>query len=429
MTGRERRGVPAIADTATGPISVIGYDGSPLRPAARRALHASDLVVGSLRALDAVGVPERAQRVLLGDDPRLAYARLTAHVSAGSGGPATVVTGGDPGFFGAVRTLRSSGFEVVTYPAGGAVAAAFGRIGVPWDDAIVVEVSDDTTLQRAANIAWAHPKVAVVPAPEYPPHKIAAALRSARRTVAVLQNLGEIDEDLERFSPAEAAARTHWGETGAVLVLDDERLFAEPLGGPRWGQGWASGWAGGPANGWAVPDNAFVARGPQVLPAEVRALVLARLAPRLGALVWEVGAGAGAIGVECARLGAAVVAVERDADACERIALNAVMHGVQIDVAAGQAPGALAHLPAPDAVFVGTDRADVIRACATTGARIVVAAVTAVDRVTTVKQALRVGGRKVDGVLLQASRLATVQGDALRMATANPVFVLWGELG
>ncbi len=53
---------------------------------------------------------------------------------------------------------------------------------------------------------------------------------------------------------------------------------------------------------------------------------------------------------------------------------------------------------------------------------------TAVDRIAEVKQALRVGGRGVDGVLLQASRLAQVRGDALRMATANPVFVLWGEL-
>ena len=212
------------------------------------------------------------------------------------------------------------------------------------------------------------------------------------------------------------------------MILDEERLAEEPLGGPRWGEGWASGWAG-PSAGWAVPDNAFVARGPQVLPAEVRALVLARLAPRLGTLVWEIGAGAGAVGVECARLGSAVVAVERDPDACERIALNAVMHGVQVDVAAGQAPGVLANLPKPDSIFVGTDRADVIRACATTGARVVVVAVTAVDRLSTVKQALRVGGRKVDGVLLQASRLAPVRGDSMRMATANPVFVLWGELG
>jgi precorrin-6Y C5,15-methyltransferase (decarboxylating) len=426
MTGHERTPGSAIAEAEVTAISVIGYDGSALLPAARRALDASALVVGTARTLDRVGAPDRARRVLLGD-PRLAYARLTAHVAEVHAGPATVVAGGDPGFFGIVRELRESGFEVVAYPSTGSVASAFGRVGLPWDDAIVLSVTDDVTLARAANIAWAHPKVAVLAPREFGPHRIAAALRTAQRTVVVAQHLGEPDEAVERFTPAEAASRTVWGEPSTVLILDEERLREEPLRGPRWGEGWASGWAG-PSAGWAVPDNAFVARGPQVLPAEVRALVLARIAPRLGALVWEIGAGAGAVGVECARLGAAVVAVERDPDACERITLNAVMHGVDVEVVSGQAPGVLAGLPKPDSVFVGTERADVIRACATTGARVVVVAVTAVDRLPTVKQALRVGGRRVDGVLLQASRLAQVRGDALRMATANPVFVLWGDL-
>ncbi len=369
MTGHERSPGPAIAEAGVTAVAVIGYDGSALLPAVRRVLDASDLVVGTARNLDGVGVPDRARRILLGDS-RLAYARLTAHVADVWAGPATVVTGGDPGFFGVVRELREAGFEVVAYPSTSSVAAAFGRIGLSWDDAIVLSVTDDATLTRAANTARAHPKVAVVASPEFAPHRIAAALRASARTVVVAQHLGEDDEAVERFTPAEAAARTVWGEPSTVLVIDEERLRADPLRGPRWGEGWASGWAG-PSAGWAIPDNAFVARGPQVLPAEVRALVLARLAPRLGALVWEVGAGAGAVGVECARLGAAVVAVDRDPDACERIALNAVMHDVDVEVVSGQAPGVLSGLPRPDSVFVGAARADVIRACATTGARTV----------------------------------------------------------
>ena len=42
-------------------------------------------------------------------------------------------------------------------------------------------------------------------------------------------------------------------------------------------------------------------------------------APGLGELVWDVGAGSGSVAVECARFGAAVVAVERDPAACARI--------------------------------------------------------------------------------------------------------------
>ena len=427
MNTEERPPSSARAKAGTATVAVIGYDGSALSPAARAALAASTLVVGTARNLDGVGTPDRASRVLLGD-PRLAYARLTAHLADRHGGPATVVAPGDPGFFGVLRALRISGFEVVAYPSTTAVAAAFGRAGLPWDDAVVVSVTDDETLARAANIARAHPKVAVLAAAEFGPHRIAAALRGADRAIIVAQHLGEPDEAVERMTPAEAVARTVWGEPNIVLILDEDRLRTEPLRGPRWGEGWVSSWAG-PSAAWAVPDNAFVARGPQVLPSEARALVLARLAPRLGSLVWDVGAGAGAVGVECARLGAAVVAVERDPDSCERISLNASMHGIDVEVVCGLAPNALADLPRPDSVYVGTSRAYVIRACATTGARTVVAAVSAVDRLDEVKKALRVGGRRVDGVLLHASRLAQVSGDAFRLAAAAPVFVLWGELG
>ncbi|CAM5498026.1 hypothetical protein SGLAM104S_10200 [Streptomyces glaucescens] len=87
---------------------------------------------------------------------------------------------------------------------------------------------------------------------------------------------------------------------------------------------------------------------------EVRALALARLGPRLGDLVWDVGAGSGSVAVECARLGAAAVAVEKAADGVERIRANAAAHGVDVHVVHGAAPDALADLADdPDAVFVG----------------------------------------------------------------------------
>ncbi len=103
------------------------------------------------------------------------------------------------------------------------------------------------------------------------------------------------------------------------------------------------GWyAGGepvpPAGGWALPDDAFGHRAGMVTKAEVRALALARLAPRPGVLVWDVGAGSGSVAVECARLGAAALAVERRADDAARVAANAAAHGVDVRVVAGEAP-------------------------------------------------------------------------------------------
>ncbi|MBS2967180.1 cobalamin biosynthesis bifunctional protein CbiET, partial [Actinocrinis puniceicyclus] len=70
---------------------------------------------------------------------------------------------------------------------------------------------------------------------------------------------------------------------------------------------------------------------------------------------------------------------------------------------------------------------EVIRAVMNRDPRIVVVTLAAIDGVAEAKQALKASGRKVDGVLLQSSRLAALPGDAHRFAAVNPVFVLWGE--
>src|SRR5207247_4609155 len=119
---------------------------------------------------------------------------------------------------------------------------------------------------------------------------------------------------------------------------------------PAPGPGWAAPRRQVPA-GWALPDDAFEHRAGMLTKAEVRAVALARLGPGLGDLVWDVGAGSGSVAVECARFGAAVVAVERDPGACELVRRNASAHDVDVSVVCGEAPGVLDGLPDPDAVF------------------------------------------------------------------------------
>jgi precorrin-6Y C5,15-methyltransferase (decarboxylating) len=161
---------------------------------------------------------------------------------------------------------------------------------------------------------------------------------------------------------------------------------------------------------------------------EVRALVLARLGPRTGELVWDVGAGSGSVAVECARFGAAVVAVDQDPDAVARVRANAAAHGVDVEAVRGRAPAVLAELPDPDAVFVGGGGAGlpaVVAAAARRARRAVVVTLAAIDRAAAVRAALREAGLVPDGVLLQSSRLAPLPGDVTRLAAANPVLVLW----
>jgi precorrin-6Y C5,15-methyltransferase (decarboxylating) len=160
---------------------------------------------------------------------------------------------------------------------------------------------------------------------------------------------------------------------------------------------------------------------------EVRALALARLGPRPGTLVWDVGAGSGSVAVECARFGAAVIAVERDPAQCARVAANARRHEAEVRVVGGVAPEALDGLPDADAVFVGGGGLAVVAAVAARRPARIVVALAAVERVGQAAKVLGDAGYTVDGTLLQASRLAPLPDGAHRLAAANPVFLLWAQ--
>ncbi|MHA6626196.1 precorrin-6y C5,15-methyltransferase (decarboxylating) subunit CbiE [Pseudonocardia sichuanensis] len=386
---------------------MIGIDGGGLPSGADDALARAEVVLGGARHLRSVPVPPSASRVELGPvEPALA--RL-------AGRRGVVLASGDPGFFGIVRLLRERGYEPVVLPARSSVQLLFARLGRSWDDVAVVS-AHGRALGPAVNVCRARPAVAVLTAPGAGPAEIGAALDGWSRTLVVAEDLGGPDERLTTLPAAEAAARD-WHPLTVVLSLRDPDAVP-----PR---SWCAGGEPVPPDGgWALPDDAFDHRAGMVTKAEVRALVLARLAPRPGALVWDVGAGSGSVAVECARLGAAALAVERRADDAARIAANAVAHGVDVRVVAGEAPAALAGLPRPDAVFVGGGGPEVV--AATTGADRVVVALAALDRIAPTRAALHAAGLAVDGVQLAASRFADLPGGSVRLAATNPITILWG---
>lgn len=185
--------------------------------------------------------------------------------------------------------------------------------------------------------------------------------------------------------------------------------------------------AAAPAGGWALPEDRYAHRDSMITKSEVRALVVARLRPRLGRLVWDVGAGSGSVGIECALLGAAVLAVEQDAASAAMIRDNAAAHAVDVRIIVGRAPAALAGLPEPDAVFVGGGGTDVLAAVVARRPERVVLTLAALDRVAPAVGLLRAAGYTVEGSQLSASRLADLPGGSIRLAATNPVVVLTGS--
>lgn len=104
-----------------------------------------------------------------------------------------------------------------------------------------------------------------------------------------------------------------------------------------------------------IPDAFFASDG-TMTKRPVRALTLSALAPRAFENLWDIGGGSGSIAVEwlLSNPTTQATAIELRADRAEVIRANALALGVdRLAVVEGEVPGALADLPAPDAVFIG----------------------------------------------------------------------------
>ncbi|MFG2077902.1 precorrin-6y C5,15-methyltransferase (decarboxylating) subunit CbiE [Nonomuraea maritima] len=383
-------------------ITVVGWDGSELSAEAVSRLREAALVVG----------PDDLVRRLALTAPTVTDEALVhtvdEHLEHGEG-PLAVLTDGDPGFFGVVRALRAHGIEPDVLPAMSPITRAFARAGLNWEDALVVAPSVPEQLAKVVNACRAHPKVALVVAPGVGPAEIARELApTTPRALIVCEDLGGPDERVTHSRMGEATTRP-WKDPDVVLVLD-------PLHRPPKERSWVAGARPGPQE-WALPSESGV-------PAEVRAYVLAKLGPRLGDLVWDVGAGRGEIAVECARLGAAVMAVERDGELCAGLRANVLERGVKVALTRGHAPAALEPLPDPDAVHVGGGGPDVVAACAARRPRVMVCVLRQVEEVVKVLERLRENGYDGAGTRIAASRLVLDPDGAHRLVEADPFFVV-----
>ncbi|MER8059528.1 MULTISPECIES: precorrin-6y C5,15-methyltransferase (decarboxylating) subunit CbiE [unclassified Streptomyces] len=396
-------------------VTVIGWDGSPLTDAARSALGAATLVAGAAHHLALPEIPPSAERVRLGS------VALAARRIAGHRGTAVVLADGDPGFFGVVRTLRAPefGLEVEVVPGVSSVAAAFARAGMPWDDAQVV-VAHPRTLRRAVNVCRAHAKVAVLTSPGAGPAELGLLLAGVHRTFVICEELGTEREQVSVVTSDKAPDHT-WRDPNVVIVIGGPVSAAED-------GGWIAGRDPGTGpRGWVQPDEAYgegapLGEGETEL---LRAAQLARLGPRVGDLVWDIGCGSGAFAVEAARAGAAVIAVDRDPAACARADGAARRYGVQLEVVHGSAPHILEDLPEPDVVRVGGGGAAVVPAVADRRPQRIVAHAATRDAAELVGRDLTEHGYRVECALLQSVELDT---RAWRETERNVAFLLSGVL-
>ena len=161
---------------------------------------------------------------------------------------------------------------------------------------------------------------------------------------------------------------------------------------------------------------------------EVRLLSLAAMHIRPSSIVWDIGAGSGAVGIEAALLAphGHVYAIEVEPESVAICRDNVATHGVDnVTVIEGRAPDALAALPTPDAIFIGGSKGsmDEIIGIAldrlSPGGHLVANAIT-LENAAEAYSAFRTRGYTPDVTLLQVSR-AEPLARYMRYEAMNPI--------
>lgn len=408
------------------PVTVIGVADDRLEllsPEALEALAHAEAVVGARRHLRLwqawrawSGVTTPAPDIFeVGADAGEA-AQAVRRWSVEARRRVCVLAAGDPGFFGIVRALLRAvdRTSLRVIPAPSSVSLAFARLGLPWDDALVVS-AHGRSIDDAVQAVRTARKAAVLTSPDAPPEVVGAALLdvgAAMDLVAVCSRLGSPDERVFDLTLPELAS----GRFDPLSVL----VLVGPGGLPL--VGWEPG--SGTALAWGAPDLAYDQRARTLAKAEVRSVVLGKLALPQRGVVWDVGAGSGGVAAECAiaQPGLTVLAVEEDADAAARVSANALALGAGVHVVTGRAPEVLDTLPVPDRAFVGGGGLIVLDSVLERlrPGGLVVGAYAALDRAAAAAERL---GNLVQVTVARGERLPD---GGWRLAAHDPVFVAWG---
>jgi len=314
----------------------IGEDGPVgLSPAARALLDDAEIVIGADRHLARLADDGREHMPWI--SPLTEMAR---RITDFRGRRVTVLATGDPMCFGIGSTLTRfvPVEEMVILPALPSFTMAACRLAWPFQHHARITLHGRPLDNLALHV---HPgaRLLILSHDATTPAAVAGWLTKRGFGESVMTVLAHMGDPTESRYDGMAA---DWNHT----VPDLNTLAVECVAGPD--ADWQPRTAG-------LADEAFEHDG-KMTKREVRALSLAKLKPHHGAMLWDVGAGCGSVSVEWMRAapGAKAIALEPKAERRAMMARNAADLGApELDIRDASAPGGLAGLPQPDAIFVG----------------------------------------------------------------------------
>ncbi len=315
----------------------IGEDGlDGLSAAARERLAAAELVAGGARHLALVA--SLGKPTLAWETP---FAASIPMLLRHRGKPVVALCSGDPFWFGAGSVIADAipAAEMTVVPAPSSFAWAASRLRWRLEETVTLGL-------HARPLALLRPHLRTGA-------RLIVLLRDGAAVAQVAVYLTGLGFGPSRLTILEALGGPRErmrAATAAAFALDDVKspvaVAIEAVGKPG---------ATVIPRVVGLPDELFAHDG-QLTKREIRAISLSTLAPRGGELLWDVGAGAGSIGIEwlLAHPANRAIGIEAREDRLQNARANADSLGVpHFDLRLGTAPDALKGLPTPDAVFIG----------------------------------------------------------------------------
>jgi precorrin-6B C5,15-methyltransferase / cobalt-precorrin-6B C5,C15-methyltransferase len=320
----------------------VGDDGiDNLPPKSRAHLNGASFVLASSRVIKEFDLADT--KILLWED---GYADAMAALMARRGEKTVVLASGDPMHFGIGSTLTMkldpTEFEII--PAQSSFSLAASHLKWPLRDVSCISLHGRPTESLVRHLAPSARILALTSSGQTIQQVVSVLLEAGYggSALTVLENLGGAEQRIVSLKAGDAAGQKFSDLN--VLAIECDRTPSTLASGSTPG----------------LPDEAFAHDG-QLTKREVRAATLATLRPYPGALLWDIGAGCGSVGIEWMRAarGAKAIAIEENGERIAMIDANAKTLGVpELRIVAGTAPASFADLPAPDAVFIGGGIAD-----------------------------------------------------------------------